>query len=864
MLVIDDYDFIAKEIVHESLCFFLDYQPNNVHVILISRTRPPLNVSRRLMQDEYIELLPHHFALDLSQSVALFNKTLSRKKLSGAIQENSDDAQLLQRLSQGWPAGIKMLALTAQQAGFSEDSDILYQEQQKNFIFSVEASDLMSDYFLEEVFTKLPNQTAEFLLHTAHLPKLTASLCDSCIQSVIYQKGEAEGYTKGQDLILPLKGSSKTILEQLQREGLFVEIVDTNRQTYRYHRLFQRFLREYSQKHIPEKISDLNISAAKWFYAHNDIEAALEQVMQLQDWGWAVQLLEESGQNLMNEGRYGNLKRSLQALPVTYIEDRPLLMLFYVRIWIHDATTHINPVPRYLKNIETILDNTKAALASGKTDTIKKYGISTAEHWFQFYGAFCFVSSYWARLHGAASQAEKISRNSLEIAVERDLPFKSPALFSVGMSCYLRGDLKAGAEAVEAAWRSGQIESNFEIVASAAVRLAWVYQWQGKFKAALQIYEQTRSWLITQQACSDLFICWQNLMLVAYYREQNQLDKATECLDAVLRAKGEDKKLALFAPFVHARLEESKGRYSEADIQLEQVEALYRPMALTMQGFPSVDAARAKLAVIRGDERRANEWLGQIRTLQDRAGESLLGSHRYRYEEVRITAARIMLMNALLDQTLLHEREIWVDEAIALLKDIEIQARMGSRVSNRVTCKILLSVAELCRNQVTDAQLAVALQTYGDAMSIGRESGYIRLFVEEFPNLQRTLLLKIQRYDLNCDYAEKLLTLIQEDSENLSFDSIDEPGTADKSLQKPNRNNRHSLSLGIEGVEPLSRREMDVLRLINRGLANKEIAGTLFVGLGTVKTHVRNILSKYSVGNRTQAVAKARQLGVIE
>lgn len=871
ILVIDDYDLILKEDIHEMMSFFLDYQPMNVRIVLISRTKPPLNVARRCMLDEYIELLPNHFALNLSQTVQLFNQTILKRKLLGALQENSHDAKVLHHLSQGWPAGIKMLALTARYAehtGFVEhqsESESL-PTQLLTVTFSTEASDLMSDYFLEEVFTKLPADTAQFLVYTAHLPTLTADLCDACLTGGVPVEGQERPLDSENGALLALKVSAQTVLQQLVREGVFVEVVDLARKIYRYHSLFQQFLSAYAQRNIPEQIPKLRTHAAHWFSLHNDVEAALDQVLKLEDWHWAVKLIEESGQSLIDKARYGNLKRNLNGLPEVLVESRPMLMLFYIRIWIHEATTHINPVHRYLKKIETILHDTKLAFSS-KEKSAKQYGIINQAAWFRMNGEYCFVSSYWARLHGAASHSENISRHSLKIAVEENLPFESPALFSVGMSCYLRGDLKSGAEAVEEAWRKGQVESNFEIVSSAAVRLAWVYQWQGRFKSAIHIYEQTRSWLSSKGVCTDTFICWQNLMLVAYYRELNQLDKATECLDAVYRSKGDDKKLALFVLFVQARLDETKQQFIEADQRLEQVAILYQPIATTMQGFPSIEAARAKLSMLRGDMKAANQWLAKIRSAVDEVSHSCLENQRYRYEEIRITAARIMLMDAFQKKEEKQATNILVDEVVALLMNIEAQASTGYRISNQVTCKILLAVSLFARSQMTEEHYQAALQYYREALMVGAQSGYVRLFIEEFSAQQRLLLLRIDQEEISSDFSEKLMTLIEED---LRRERSYRSGTVKNSENVPKKSKDNKSSNNFYGVlhdemvEPLSRREMDVLRLINRGLANKAIAETLFVGIGTVKTHVRNILSKYSVKNRTQAVARARQLGVIE
>ncbi len=820
LLVLDDFDVITRDEVLESFSFFLDYLPAHLRVVLISRHRPALHVARRRMADEYREMLPELFALNQRETIDLFNR-LSR--VEPAVPMESELGQLIFELTQGWPVGIKLLQISCRDQQTSLDCDAVRA--------TVRSSDLMSEYFLEEIVNRLPTALATFLYLTAHLPRLSVDLCNACLAD--NREGD-----------MPVESDSRRYLDQLLAEGVFLEALDQHRTWYRYHGLFQQFLRSRAERYLVEKLPRLRISAATWFQAHHCVEEALDQVLLLGDWDWAAELIEREGLRFIHEARFESLKRLLLRLPGLTIEERPKLMIFFLRVWIYESTTHINPTSRYIQQVERCLKEAQAALDIGDHAFVAEYGINDLKDWYRIHGELRFIQSFWARLHGEARFAESISRASLQTAEREDLPQRSEAHFSLGMSLYLQGQLKEGAAAVAEALRYGQLESNYEIVGAAAVRLAWVYQWQGEFKSALQVYKDTRTWLESRKRCSDAFICWQNLMLVAFYRELNQMDKADECLQAVYQMMDDDRKLALFVPLVHARLEESRRAYSHAEQLLDEVEALYRPIAATIQGFPSLGAARARLSLLQGDPLAADEWLEQWALEVDKSGTSILKSHRYRYEEERITAARVMISRIDQPGTANDVKCETGRAAVALLEDIEEQARKGNRVTNRVTCRVLMAVTHLLLEGLVKGQRSTrALSVYLSALRMGGRTGYVRLFIEEFPLLQRRLLQRVKPDNAHYDYAQRLLALLEEAHQGVSLSQ--------------------QASSSVELIEPLSRREMDVLTLMSQGLANKLIADQLFVGVGTVKTHVRNILGKLAVANRTQAVAKAREVGVL-
>jgi LuxR family maltose regulon positive regulatory protein len=179
-----------------------------------------------------------------------------------------------------------------------------------------------------------------------------------------------------------------------------------------------------------------------------------------------------------------------------------------------------------------------------------------------------------------------------------------------------------------------------------------------------------------------------------------------------------------------------------------------------------------------------------------------------------------------------------LDEAARLLQRLLEAAEAGGRIS-RVIEILMLQALSLQTQEDTDQ----AITTLEKALTLAQPGGFIRIFVDEGPPMAR-LLYKALTHGIAPDYSRRLLSAFP----------VAEPEQTDPSKSQVPES---------ELVEPLSEREIEVLQLIAKGLTNPEIASRLFLSLNTVKVHTRNIYGKLGVHNRTQAVARARALGIL-
>jgi LuxR family maltose regulon positive regulatory protein len=177
------------------------------------------------------------------------------------------------------------------------------------------------------------------------------------------------------------------------------------------------------------------------------------------------------------------------------------------------------------------------------------------------------------------------------------------------------------------------------------------------------------------------------------------------------------------------------------------------------------------------------------------------------------------------------------DEAVALLERLLAAAEDGKRMASVIEILALLALGLDAQGEVLGA-----LKLLERALKLAEPEGFVQTFVDEGPPMARLLYDAVSQ-GMAQDFVQRLLGAFPIDAADQT-ESISQIAVA-------------------EMVEPLSKRESEVLQLIAEGLTNQEIASQLYITLNTVKGHTRNIFAKLGVKNRTMAVAKGKVLGIL-
>ncbi|GHO76964.1 hypothetical protein KSD_47350 [Ktedonobacter sp. SOSP1-85] len=348
----------------------------------------------------------------------------------------------------------------------------------------------------------------------------------------------------------------------------------------------------------------------------------------------------------------------------------------------------------------------------------------------------------------------------------------------------------------------------------------------GHLHQAWQFCEQAMHVVQTPEGYQPVWVCWPYAAQAWLLHEWNRLEEARSLAEQAIEL-GEQAEALAFLPLGYTllmRIALSQGRLAEAHKAFQQMEYAWRVMPSPYRAahWSSVDQMRFWLA--RGDLEQARYWVSDLE--QQEPLVSPLARERQQIAHVRLLLA-----------------ESQPDQALTLLSPLVKRATAMQQWYYVLEMWLLQTQAYQMLKLQRDA-----LSRLSQAVHLAAPEGYIRHFVDEGPSLAALLsqLRKQERQTEDLPYLETLLRAFNEQPVPQPTHLEQEPSPSPRAL-----------------LDPLSAREQDVLRLLARGASNQKIAETLVIEVGTVKHHVTNILSKLEATNRTQAVARARDLGLL-
>jgi LuxR family maltose regulon positive regulatory protein len=450
-----------------------------------------------------------------------------------------------------------------------------------------------------------------------------------------------------------------------------------------------------------------------------------------------------------------------------------------------------------------------------------------------------------ARFSGDLALCVKLARQALELLPETEMLFRAGARLNVARAYQLSGDVgphneRSASEVVLQTRASGSL---FALVNS-LTNLARLQRLQGRLRAAAATYQQIVRTVPGQQGLESL------VGGAAYYvglgdihREWNDLAAAERLLmqgmDLMRGPLTIDADVVMEVHLSLPLVYQAQGRYVDALSCLEAFENLAR-----QNGFPPpltarAEAAHAHLALARGDLLAAVRWA-------DASGLSVHGEIEYRRHEEYLVLARVLIAQGWSDPS-----GPYLDDALRLLERCLMMAQRGARTGSEVEILALQALGLLGRQDVHGA-----LHALERALALAQPEGYVRIFADEGAPMAVLLceMLKERgrrsrnpRWHALVAYARRLLVVIESSGTTAVTPVLS--GAVPEQAQPL--------------AEPLTKRELEVLRLIAEGLSNREIAARLFIATSTVKWHVNAVFRKLEADSRTRAVARARQAGLL-
>jgi LuxR family maltose regulon positive regulatory protein len=602
------------------------------------------------------------------------------------------------------------------------------------------------------------------------------------------------------------------MLGALERGNLFVVPLDDKRRWYRYHHLFGDVLQAQATAEQPEQVPVRHRRASVWYEANGLRADAIRHALAAADFGRAADLVELAALPMLGSSQEETLQGWLTALPDELVRARPVLSVYSA--FASFSRGGLEAAAARLRDAERWLDPT--ADAAGMV-VVDEAGFRSLP------GTIAVARAYHAGAVGDVAGIVTYARRAVDLLPEGDDLWRGAAAVLLGIGYWTSGDLEAAyrsfAEGTARLKMAGYTQ--FQVVSEHV--LAHIRMAQGRLREAERTYEQSLR-LATEQGdpvwgTADLYVGLSEL-----HRERDDLEAATRHL---LRSKelGEhaglpDTRHRWYVAM--ARIKEADGDLNGALDLLDEAERQYVKCA--DPDVRPVAALRARVWVAQG---RLAEALGWARERRLSVDDDL----SYLREFEHITLARVLVAR----HTKEPEDRSW-HEAVGLLERLLQAAEAGERTGSVIEILVLQALVHGVRGDIPQA-----LGPLERALRLAEPEGYVRIFVDD-GEAMRTLLRHAAARGVAPSYTRRLLS------------AFDKP-TRSASAPTP--------VAAADLAEPLTMREVEVLRLIAAGMRNQEIADQLFISLSTVKRHIANAYGKLGVGHRTEAAARAHELNLL-
>ncbi|EHF1259235.1 HTH-type transcriptional regulator MalT [Salmonella enterica] len=320
-LVIDDYHLITNPVIHDAMRFFLRHQPENFTLVVLSRNLPQLGIANLRVRDQLLEIGSQQLAFNHQEAKQFFDRRLSSPIEAAESSRMCDDVA-------GWATALQLIALSARQNHTSA-------HHSARRLAGINASHL-SDYLVDEVLDNVDVSTRHFLLKSAILRSMNDAL-------IVRVTGEENGQMR---------------LEEIERQGLFLQRMDDTGEWFSYHPLFGSFLRQRCQWELAAELPEIHRAAAESWMEQGFPSEAIHHALAAGDAQMLRDILLNHAWGLFNHSELALLEESLKALPWESLLENPRLVL--LQAWLMQSQHRYSEVNTLLARGD--LDNARSQL----------------------------------------------------------------------------------------------------------------------------------------------------------------------------------------------------------------------------------------------------------------------------------------------------------------------------------------------------------------------------------------------------------------------------------------------------------------------------------------------------------------------
>ena len=807
ILILDDYHVISDQAIHDSLLALLNHPPAHLHLVLSTRTNPALPLSRFRVRSQMIEIRDQDLRFTRQEAANFLVEGMG-------LPLSEEDVVTLAARTEGWIAGLQLAALSLR----------------KRPGLSAAVSDFggshryLLDYVQQDILAHLPRTLQDFLLQTSILTRVNAAVCQMVTAA-------------------PDESACQQVLEELERANLFVVPLDEQRQWYRYHDLFREALRARLQASQPGLVPLLHIRAARYYEATGELREASAHALAAPDYLLAASLMEQAAPAFWLSGEAKTVHTWVFSLPDAVLRAHIRLALDAALRFVNSANLGNETLYASMATqVEHTFTRLEALLRSKRELALSDAEVALIGRRLHLLRAL--IETRAIIQHGDTKRLRQLAQETEALPQDEEVGWNIIPLFlTFRLIAVLQGEgaslisrlLAAKQQVAEA----GDFLATIRVMswlALAYTQSAQLHQAKRECLEGLRLAEHIggrtfQAGYLYYQLFEVSFAC-------------NRLEEASDWLKRLQRIAQDWQQVELLVrgEICSGRLALARGDLSTAQQALQRLEAL-----LEQEGFayhaPWVSMLRVQWWLAQGNLAEASAWAAQ-------AMDSLDTWDPLRKMEM------LMLVRVSLAQ----------QNAAQAFEMLERWSQHLDRSADSETALQFLALQVAALHQAGKREQAAAVAAR--LLQLSEPEGYVRVYLDAGPPMKhvlKALLAALQdgkpgalALSISRPSVLRVLSAFEQEEDRSTQGRDALPAPTHKTLS-------HTPQHAVQGgpIEPLSRQEQRVLRLLVAGRTYAEMAQELIVSPNTVKTQISSIYRKMGVSRRAEAIAMASRLHLL-
>ncbi len=644
IVILDDYHLISEPAIHESLQFVLDHLPSRLHLLLASRSDPPLALARLRVRGQLVEIRETDLRLDSGETAGFLTQVMN-------LSLSEEEIGRLEQRTEGWVAGLQLAALSMRR-----------HPDRSAWISAFTGSHrLILDYVQEEILQPLPEGLQRFLLQTSVLDRMNAEVCQRL-------SGEQ---------------ASQQVLESLERAHLFLVPLDEERRWYRFHTLFREVLLARLQATQPEQVARLHREAALWYQQQGWPHEAISHARASRDFLFMAELLEDSIEGLYQQGELKTLLTWIKQLPQEVLHTHPRLATSYLLAFhvLFPFSPQQQEETAYLQQLRAGVER---ALQCEDQTVLPEARRDQLRHRLTILDGWGLVAQ--ALSDGNVEQLNRLAEQVQHLPPDDDPMWQQHRLAPFAMAWRMAGNFPPMVTALQEMRKITQTTQNRYLELQALWGLIVALIALGQLSQAHK-HCQELHWLVDRLGGPLPVAAYPDLFQAQLAYAWNQLEVAKKAAEIAIEktAPLQYMDILMSAYEVLGRSFLAQGDQTSAEQAVREMERVNQTARIPLF-HPGIESLRVQLWLAQGNLTRAGDWAE--RTSYQKS------AHFYNYESASLALVRVYLAELQYPQAL--------QLLAALLGAAEQVVRMGS-----VIAILALQVAALQASGATHEALRV-------------------------------------------------------------------------------------------------------------------------------------------------------------